>query len=130
MPSKYFLFHFTGQECSSIEVDVSMTENCSSDATDILSVDIRCRSNSVFLIWNSDLFQQELAITAVSSDHTFMLRKPDLQVTDNNSFEDSCLQSTLTFSGPNLRLINDHVISCRADYEETFLLITLPNCKQ
>ena len=124
------MYHFTGQECSQFEVEIYMTEKCSNDATDVLSVDITCRSNSLFLIWHSDLFKQELAVTAVSSEHTFMLREPNLRVTDNNSLEDSCLQSTLTFSGPNLRLINNNLISCRTEYEEIYLSITLPNRKQ
>ena len=108
-----------------------MTENCTNDASNILSVAVTCRSSGLFLIWGGEMFLQELAVTIESTEHTFKLAIPDLQVTDKIPIidMDSCFQSTLTFSGPNIKAITNASIYCRTGFKEDMYNINVPNCE-
>ena len=85
-----------------------------------------CNDPDHVLIWSSPIIAGDFTITYLSSETAPTLTVNGVNAMETHTNASTCINSTLTFTGHNLKALNGVVLNCRFTTTDTMINISIP----
>ena len=119
---------YTGQNCSGFDTGIPVIKaavNCDNVTSNLLRVSYKCSiKDHPVVIWDGSFFNDEVTVTSTANPE-IRLSIFGLSAEENHILDDSCFQSTLTFTGSNVAKLHNETLSCRTS-EVASIAVLIP----
>lgn len=107
---------YAGQNCSGSDTDIPVIQSvvkCDNMTSNLLRVSYKCSiRDEKLVIWGGSFFRNEVTVTNTAKPE-IRLNISGLSVEENHILDNTCFQSTLTFTGINIAKLHNLTLSCR-----------------